>query len=419
MRIRRLFAANARLATRLVREELGAEAVILSNRRVEGGVEIVAATDYDESLLGTRADPAALSDVATATRTAHRLSDVVRSDRAQQELQQETQQETQQEVQGREVVWSQDPLLSGMRQELSELRELLEGHVAGLAWADYARRRPPQARLLTRLHEFGLPPELCQQLLAGLTANVDTASAESRVLERLANRVLTTDAGVLSDGGVYALVGPTGVGKTTTVAKLAAQYTLRHGPGQVAILTTDCLRVGAFEQLRSFGRILDLPVQLVQSADELQSTLRTLSDYPLVLIDTAGMSQRDVRLAEQISVLAGGAPELKVFLVLAANAQRSALLETMAAFRAVEVAGYVVTKLDETRRYGHVLGVLADAPAPLTYVSDGQRVPDDLRPAVAAELVGAGWALFDDEAAPLADVTNALTFGRKVANAHV
>ncbi len=407
MRIRRLFAANARLATRLVREELGPEAVILSNRRVEGGVEIVAATDYDESLLGNRPDPTELGEVTSASRPADRLSDVVRSDRAQQE------------AQSARVVWSQDPLLSGMRQELSALRELLEGQVAGLAWADYARRRPPQARLLTRLHEFGLPPELCQELLSGLAPNLDNTTVESRVLERLARTVPAIDGGVLSDGGVYALVGPTGVGKTTTVAKLAAQYTLRHGPGQVAILTTDCLRVGAFEQLRSFGRILDVPVQLVQSADELHSALQTLSDYPLVLIDTAGMSQRDVRLAEQISVLAGAAPELKVFLVLAANAQRSALLETVVAFRGVDIAGFVVTKLDETRRYGHILGVLAGAPAPLTYVSDGQRVPDDLRPAVPTELVNTGWALFDDDASPVADVTNALTFGRKVANGHV
>jgi len=407
MRIRRLFAANARLATRLVREELGPDAVILSNRRVEGGVEIVAATDYDESLLSEGAGlQALLAGDERGEEVAAKLADNPPSPPTVT-------------PEAPRVVWSQDPLLSGMRQELSQLRELLEGQVAGLAWADYARRRPPQARLLTRLHELGLAPALCQELVADLGADLSAEEAERIALERLAAALPVTDGGVLSRGGVYAVVGPTGVGKTTTVAKLAARYTMRHGPGQVAIVTTDCLRVGAFEQLRTFGRILDVPVRLVRDGDELEGALESFAEVPLVLVDTAGMSQRDLRLAGQLSLLAGAGPRLKIFLVLAANAQRSTLSETLQAFDGVALAGCVATKLDETRRYGDLLSVVAEGRLPLAYVSDGQRVPDDLHPAVSRDLVAAGWALLGRDEAPLADSTHALNFGRKVANGYV
>jgi flagellar biosynthesis protein FlhF len=412
MRIRRLFAENARLATRLVREELGADAVILSNRRVEGGVEIVAATDYDESLVGDEAGLQALLAAEQSDREVTAEPPQGASATAPPEPAAAT-------PEAARVVWSQDPLLSGMRRELADLRQLLEGHVAGLAWADYARRSPPQARLLTRLHEFGLAPNLCQELVAGLTGELSADDAERLALERLAAALPIARGGVVDDGGVYAVVGPTGVGKTTTVAKLAARYTMRHGPGRVAILTTDCLRVGAYEQLRTFGRILDVPVKLARDAEELKDALQGFVDMPLVLVDTAGMSQRDMRLAEQLSVLSGAGPCLKIFLVLAANAQRLSLSETLQAFQGIELAACVATKLDETRRYGDVLSVVAENALPLAYVSDGQKVPDDLHAADSRSLVSAGWTLLNRDEPPLTEATHALTFGRKVANGYV
>ncbi len=196
---------------------------------------------------------------------------------------------------------------------------------------------------------------------------------------------------------IVALVGATGVGKTTTVAKLAARYMLRHGANRVALVTTDSFRIGAHQQLRTYGKILGLPVYIANDADELRTTLEGLRDKDLVLIDTAGMSQRDLRLNEQFELLRQSSRQLssqiQSYAVLSTTTQRVALDETLRALEQVELSGCILTKTDETVALGEALSVVRRHRLPVAYVCDGQRVPEDIHPARAAKLVSQAVAL--------------------------
>ena len=436
MKIKRLNAANIREAMRKIREELGPDAVILSNQRSEAGFEIIAAIDYDEKLLagmqlpelaesgGRRAtaDPAAAlepqrdarppaTDVTPVKKPAAKpaataiptLQPAVEALEPAASLRPEKPR----------VVWSQDPLLVEMRHELQVMHTLLEQQLSGLAWGELGRQQPHRADLLSQLLDFGCHPSLCVRLADAAAAERDPARAWRLALETLARGLSVTQDDILSQGGVAALIGPTGVGKTTTIAKLAARYNLRHGPNQVALITTDSYRIGAYEQLCTFGMILDAPVRLVRTAQELQDSLKAFSDKSLILIDTAGMSQRDLRLSQQFALLDNTA-RIRNYLVLAANAQHAVLQETMAAFARVPLSGAILTKVDETTRLGAMLSAAHEQALPLAYICNGQRVPEDLQAArvdtliqLAEEFAG----LYG--AAPVNDAL-ALTFGKRL-----
>ncbi len=210
---------------------------------------------------------------------------------------------------------------------------------------------------------------------------VDLTATGEALRRTLQEAVLPPRRDVMSLGGVVALVGPTGVGKTTTVAKLAARYALRHGYDQVALVTTDSYRIAAHEQLRTYARILGIPVRVANDENELRTTLDNLADRSLVLIDTAGMSQRDRRLAEQFRTLVAGAPAVQTYAVLAANTQAATLDEVVGAFQGAELDGCVLTKLDECTSLGGILSTIMERHLPLAFFSDGQRVPEDIYPA--------------------------------------
>jgi len=218
---------------------------------------------------------------------------------------------------------------------------------------------------------------------------------------------------ILTRGGIAALIGPTGVGKTTTVAKLAARYNLRHGPNRVALITTDSYRIGAFEQLCTFGMILDAPVRLVRTAQELQDAIKAFSDKSLILIDTAGMSQRDLRLSQQFALLNDPA-RIRSYLVLAANAQHSVLQETAAAFARIPLSGAILTKVDETTRLGAALSVVHEQNLPLAYICNGQRVPEDLQAAQVDALIRLGEEFAGLYGTTPENDTLALTFGKRL-----
>lgn len=364
MKIKRYFAPDIRQAIRLVRDNLGPDAVILGNVQVEGGVELIAAVDYDEEVIRQSAHspkPARPSAPAPASpgKAAH----------------------------------TPDPALVAMRREMKSLRGLLEQQMSSLAWGDLARRHPLRARLIQNLNDAGLSPELSRQIAAKVKDNADYDAAWRQALAVLAHQIQVTDDDILSQGGVVALVGPTGVGKTTTIAKLAARFVLRHGARHVALITADNYRIGAHEQLSTYGRILGLPVMQVANAQELRSALTAFQDKRLVLIDTAGMSQRDVRLAEQLKTLRDGAPSIKSYLVLSATSQMSTLLEIARAYQSMRLSGSILTKLDESTSLGGLLSLVIRAGLPVAYVSEGQRVPEDLAAARAHQLVASGISL--------------------------
>lgn len=285
-----------------------------------------------------------------------------------------------------DVEWSQDPAIREMREEMEQMRGLLQEQLNQLAWGEYSRRDPVRAQLVRRLRKLGLDGALSRALAAKAkrTDRIDHAWEES--LFKLSQLLPTGSDDMLDQGGVYALVGPTGVGKTTTIAKIAARCVKRHGRHQVALISADRHRIGAHGQLQTYARILNVPLRTADSADALQQALEAFADRRLVLVDTAGMSPRDRQLLEQLAMLRGPRP-IKACLVVSAQVQSEAVEETLRAFKKLKPVAAVVTKLDESHGLGGVLSALVRHRLPLHYVSAGQRVPEDLERARGDRLV--------------------------------
>jgi flagellar biosynthesis protein FlhF len=409
MKVKRFFAPDMRQAIQKVRDDQGPDAVILSNRRVDGGVEIIAALDYDEALFESQlaAGKAAGPDVpASASNTAESRESASATEPRQPR------------TAARTLDWAQDPAIVAMREEIKQLRGLLENQLAHLAWNDRERREPLHTEVMRRLSGMELDTALVEKVSAPTVHARDDRHAWQLALTELSATLPIADNDFLDQGGVVALVGSTGVGKTTSVAKLAARYVLRHGRRHVALVTTDSYRIGAHEQLMTYGRLLGIPVQVASDNKELRSTLNSLADKRLVLIDTAGMSQRDVRLSEQFATLADSGVPIHTLLVLSATLHPSVLEETIRAFSGVPLDGAILTKLDEAASLGGVLSTVIKQHLPLMFVANGQRVPEDLHPARAQSLVQQAAELASSRDLP-GDSVMAERFGGSRTNVHV
>lgn len=267
-----------------------------------------------------------------------------------------------------------------MMAELQALRAMLHDQTAGLASLGIKLRDPVRARMFQTMLNAGFSAQLTRYLLDNLpeTDSFDTAQD---FLQRAIELNLTTldqDNALLDKGGIFALMGPTGVGKTTTTAKLAARFVLRHGASRVALLTTDSYRIGGHEQLRIYGRILGVSVHSVRDGEDLTLALADLRDKHVVLIDTIGMSQRDRALSEQIAMLHSAGHAIQRLLLLNTTSNGRTLDEVVHAYRDADLAGCILTKIDEAATLGHALDVLVRHKLPLHYVSCGQRVPEDI-----------------------------------------
>ena len=450
MNVRKFIAANARDALKKVKETLGNDAIILSNRGVPGGVEIMAVAardmamivptqvldssspspapvraetvadlddDYRVSINAARArasisgpaqNPgvrafapervssdqvanhpppstpvrhAPLVNAAIARSAALRPperprsapvepqpaapSQVVRSARASGTASPAPRNEA-------EVI----PL--EVMEEIRSLRKIVEQHLAGIAWGETARVQPVKTELMRQMLDAGFSPRFSRNLLEELPTDLDAGQAMAWV-RGAADRALFTISGeedIVDRGGVYALVGPTGVGKTTTTAKLAARCVLRHGPSKVALVTTDGYRIGAHEQLRIYGRILGVSVYMAKDAAELKQVLRELQHKHMVIVDTMGMSQKDKLVGELTGMLAGCA--VQRLLLLPATSRGDTLDDVIAAYEGENLAGCIMTKIDEAASLATALDVIMRHGLRLFYVSNGQRVPEDL-----------------------------------------
>ncbi|VAW83352.1 Flagellar biosynthesis protein FlhF [hydrothermal vent metagenome] len=416
MKVKRFFAPDMRQAIRLVREEQGPDAVILSNRKVDGGIEIIASMDYDESLLDSGSNTP--EEQADEARVPEEMTETAVTDRAADTYTRQAEPVARQAASRPSVAWSQDPSIVAMRDEIRQLRGLLEDQLAHLAWGDMKRREPLHADVMRRLGSMELSSTLVEQISAPAVHARDEDHAWQLAMTELAASIPVADNDFMDEGGIVALVGSTGVGKTTSIAKLAARYVLRHGQRHVALVTTDSYRIGAHEQLMTYGRLLGIPVQVASDHNELRSTLNSLSDKRLVLIDTAGMSQRDVRLTEQFATLADTGLPIRTLLVLSATVHPSVMDETIRAFSGVPLDGAILTKLDEAASLGGVLSAVIEQQLPLRFVTNGQRVPEDIQVARVNELVQQATVLASERELPTESVM-AETFGGCRANVHV
>ena len=417
MKIKRFFAKDMRQAIQKVREALGADAVILSNRSVEGGVELVAAIDYDESSVMA----AASSRPETPATSPGMVTDFAKKravNKALPPLPQPAADPPQSPPKPR-VEWSQDPILVEMRQEMQALRRMMENELSELTWNNMAEHKPNTQELLRRLMNIGFSPDICREAVNQLDRVDNLEQAWRKLLYNLANALPVADEDMLEQGGAIAIVGPTGVGKTTTVAKLAARFCLRHGSRNVALITTDNFRIGAREQLNTYARILDVPVRSAGSADELNSALNAFCDKRLILIDTAGMSQRDVQLNEQLSMLKAGNQPVRSFLALPATTQQQSLEQAIKAFSTVQLDACILTKMDEAASIGNVLSAVIHSRLPVAFTTDGQKVPEDLQLARPHSLISHAVALSQEATDGQDDGFMALALGGTRTHAHV
>lgn len=423
--VKRYFAQTARECLRQVKEELGPDAVVLSNRSVNGGVEILAlppdaiaalqppkpadappappapaalADDEGEAFRvslssaqgkrpaanpprfapwqpqrveGTRPGPAAEprpapvrapqasaapapaaappAELALARAETARLAADLAAERAR------------------------------MTEELESIRSLIENQLAGFAWGEMSRSAPARTRVLSELLDSGFSAALARRLIDDVPEGAAHPDARNQVREALSRSLhtLSSDADLIDRGGVFALVGPTGVGKTTTTAKLAARCVVRHGADKLALITTDGYRIGAHEQLKIYGRILGVPVHVVRDAADLRQTLQDLRNKHMVLIDTMGMSQRDRQVAEQAAMLLA-AGEVKRILLLNATARGDTLDDVVRAYAGPDLAGCIFSKVDEAASLAPAIDVAVRNDMDVLYVANGQRVPEDL-----------------------------------------
>ncbi len=419
---RKFVAATSREALRLVREALGAEAIVLTNRASADGVEIVAMAEGDVNaavaqvaspvpapvmaapVIATAAAPSApMASIASMEPTrpaAPRISFAptpLAAMPAAPRMAPAPAAPMVQVAQAAALVAA--PAVAAatadesVLNELHSMRGMLEEQLASVVWNDKQRRDPVRGRVLRTLVGAGFSARLSRAMLEKMPAGNSYAEGMAYARSELIRAVPVheDEDALFRQGGVYALMGPTGVGKTTTTAKLASRCVMRFGADKVALVTTDSYRIGAYEQLRIYGQILDVPVYGVKDSADLHLVLQDLRDKHLVLIDTVGMSQRDRAVSDQIAMLCTSHRPVKRLLLLNATSHGDTLNEVVHAYRngngGSELAGCIFTKVDEATHPGALIDTVIRHRLPVHYISCGQKVPENLMPADRAQLI--------------------------------
>ena len=378
MNVKKFSAATSREALRMVRDALGPDAVILSNRTVNGAIEILALASEDMSSLAEPvAEKETLSESTLAAFASKRRSDGDQAASLAGAL------EEARIAAAAPVAFNQQSSgneLAEVMNEIRSMRGMLEAQLAEISWNGLQKREPVKSAVLREMLAAGFSASLARYLTEKLPAGGTTDGGMNWIKAILARNlsVMDNENEMLEQGGVYALVGPTGVGKTTTTAKLAARCVMRHGTGKLALITTDGYRIGGYEQLRIYGKILGVMVHSVKDEVDLRIALDELKGKHTVLIDTVGMSQRDKLVGDQVAMLSGAGCQVKRLLCLSATSTGETLSEVVRSYRGDGLAGVIMTKLDEAATIGSTLDVVIRQKLNLYYVANGQRVPEDL-----------------------------------------
>jgi len=423
MRIQRYIAKDMRSALAQVREALGPDAVILSSGKIGDEVEVVAAVDAEVAQAVANAPPAIREHVPPE----NAARQPVRYEPPRQEARHEALRydaprveaprapapapvevraaETAPRRASSQISASLAPAVSAaqlaaappapvvtasqeaLANEMKDMRRMLESQLATLAWNDLSRRSPVQAALLKELAQLGITQDLAESLVRKVPTNLSFTAARRFALATVARTVQVTGDRWLEKGGVVAFAGPAGAGKTTLLAKLAARWVLRHGPRRVAIISADAVRIGAHEQMHMLGRLLGVTTHNVFDVAELPELLYELRGCQFIMIDTAGASPRDPELARRLRLLNQMQASIETSLVLPASTQAGAIDEVVQRFELAKPSSCVITKVDEAVSLGGVLSALVRHKLPVAYMSDGQRVPEDLSPARSHVLV--------------------------------
>jgi len=375
MNVKRIVAKTSREAMRQLRDALGPDAVILSNRTVDGGVEVLALAAEDIASMA----PPVVEAPAIAAPAKAPLADV------QDETEPAPAVAIKRRLVERVAVPSTDStqlaqsVVGEIRGEIKAMQMRLESQLADLAWRDLPGRDPAGAAVMRDMLAAGFSATLARELLETMPkGDVEQAQgwAKNTLMKRL--QVMQSETDMLDGGSVFALMGPTGAGKTTTTAKLAARFVVRHGADKLALLTTDSYRIGGHEQLRIYGKILGVAVHAVRDAADLRLALSELRNKHTVLIDTVGMSQRDQAVAEQVEMLCQAGKPIKRLLLLNATSHGDTLNEVVQAYRTRGLDGCILSKVDEAASLGPALDCAIRHQLSVHYLATGQRVPEDL-----------------------------------------
>lgn len=438
MKVKRVYAADTRSGMQKIKKEFGLDAVILANKKVIGGVEIIVALDFDEAQIEKTqssswqktAKPVSVERKDDTTKIVHIKQHQEKKQKQREAVIVKRLQENFTLINKQKILIAKQqrmlkkasskqhprPALKNVRAELKQLKNIMLRQFEYIGWNKWMQQAPEQVELLRRLTQIGLSAKFSRQIVDKIDVSLSGDLAWRTALGLWAKELAVTHDDILSKGGIISLVGPTGVGKTTTAAKLAALYAARHGAHTVSLISCDHFRVGAYDQLMAYSRMLGITVLAASNHVELNDILNGLKSKKLILIDTAGMSVSDKPIENRLLTLHHSLKSIHHYLVISANMQETSLQDTVQAYKAVRLTGCILTKIDEASNLGDALTVAALNKLPFAYLTNGQSVPNDIQPAHIHRLISKAVALAMIKRDKPDDQQMALQYSSMVAN---